>query len=432
MDEKKERSVYRVRERIATLEAMLEHLEENPSDMNHLYKPPLMNLLRQDRKTVECVESGEPFLASEFTYPTELLAAMDIHWYFHFERTFSSVGVPDAHILEDLQGCEKLPIPPDVCTAVRLGFYYLHIGVYPRPSAYLAMGHPCDAVVSMHVAYTQHPEWRDVPMFAADAPYHGDERSLDYFADELKRMLDFVTKHTGKTLDMSLLREVIEKTNEGYLLWQEYYDLRRAIPIPHNHRLAMACTGMLLCEGGGRPEHIKWFQDLVADAEMRISEKRPEMPNQKIRMLWFDFVPVFIDHLAPWMEEEFGAIIAMDMISHCPFKLIDTSTEESLFRGLAERSLHHPTMISINQGPAVNVIFELTRLVKDFKPECVIFPGHMGHKDQAASVGIMTETCRKLGIPSLHIGIDNLDERYTTLDEIKDKISRFFYTMRLA
>jgi len=56
----------------------------------------------------------------------------------------------------------------------------------------------------------------------------------------------------------------------------------------------------------------------------------------------------------------------------------------------------------------------------------------MGHKDGAATAGIMRETCRGLGVPFLHIGLDLFDRRYTSVDEVKDKVSEFFRGMGLG
>jgi len=434
MDRKTEKSLSRVRDRIAAMEFMLEHFEQNPTDMTHLYKPVLKNIIRQESKTIECIETDEPFLASEFTTPVEIMTAMDIHWYFHLERVFTTGGIADPYIIEDLDAVEALPLPSDICPVAKLTFYYLHIGVLPRPTAYISMVHPCDPISSMHSAYMHHPEWRDVPMFVPDPPYNLDDRSLQYYADELKRTVEFITRHTGKTLDLSRLKEAVEETNKGYLLWHEYNYLRRSIPTPHGSGLPRACVSMLLTEGAGNPEHgqLLWFKDVVDDAETRVRESRPEVPNQKIRVLWFDFLPVYVDELIPWLEEEWGAVIVMEMISYCPFKLIDTSTEETIFFGLAERALQHPVMVRQSHSTVDTTLDDLTRIVKDFKMDCVIFPGHMGHKDQNAYASLLKESCQELGVPFLNIGMNNFDVRYTSVDEIKDRISQFFTSMGLA
>jgi hypothetical protein len=79
-----------------------------------------------------------------------------------------------------------------------------------------------------------------------------------------------------------------------------------------------------------------------------------------------------------------------------------------------------------------NVVADITRIVKDYPMDCVIFPGHMGHKDMAASASVMRDVCRDLGVPLIHIGLDVADRRYSTVDEIKDKLLRFFTTMGLV
>ena len=56
----------------------------------------------------------------------------------------------------------------------------------------------------------------------------------------------------------------------------------------------------------------------------------------------------------------------------------------------------------------------------------------MGHKDGSASTGIMREICNELKVPYLHIGLDLFDRRYTTPEECKDKLSKFFGAMGLG
>lgn len=432
MDDAKTQSVSRTLERIAMVEMIVAQLRENPLPLSHLYIPILENMLRHDRRTVECVETGEPFLACEFTTPAEIMTAMGLHWYFHLERVMSAGALYDAHVPEDLQAVAALGVPSDICTAGRMTFYYLHAGILPKPTAYIPMVHPCDAMTAMHTAYSRHPVWRDVPMFVPDAPYHADAMSLDYYTDELRRSVDFITTHTGKTLDIARLRAVVEESNQAFALWQEYNSIRRAVPAPHGSTIPGGCVNMALSEGAGRPENTAWFASVVADAEQRVAEGTPEVPNQKIRLLWFDFPPMYHAELSAWMEQEWGAIIAMDMASNCPYEMVDTASEESIFRGLAARSLQHPVMIRQAHGTADSLVREMTRIVKDYRMDCVIYPAHMGHKDQSASIGLMREVCRGLHVPFLHIGLDNFDPSYTSLGEIKDKISQFFVATGLG
>jgi hypothetical protein len=87
-------------------------------------------------------------------------------------------------------------------------------------------------------------------------------------------------------------------------------------------------------------------------------------------------------------------------------------------------------MIRQARGLAANSLEDIARIVEDFRINCFFYPGHMGHKDAAASLGIMRKLCQKLGIPFLAIGMDAWDPRYTTIDTMKDKLLQFFDTMQ--
>jgi len=433
MDAKKERSISRMQEEIMLFEPVLQSLRENPDEMAHLQIFIIEDLLNNNRKIIECVEQGKPFLASQYTNPVEILTAMDIPWYFHVQQQFAAGGTGGSvHTLEDLEEIDKMGIPTDCCTLLRLLLYYQAAGLLPIPTAYLALTEPCDGVTGLQSIFMNHPDWREVPAFIPDPPYHSDTRSFDYYAGEIRRMIDFITEHTGRTLDMDRLKEVVDETNRGYELWFEYSDLRRSVPTPHSYTMPLSCFYLLNTAGAGNPAKTQWYKDMVANAEARIRENRPEVPNQKIRLLWYDIQPMFFSELVPWLEQEWGAVIAIDMVSYCPYELIDTSTDDSMFRDLAKRALIHGPMIHQAHGLVDNVIHDITRIVTDYKIDCVILPGHMGHKDMAASASIVRETCRDLGVAFLYIGMDICDKRYTSVDEIKDRIAQFFTTMGLG
>ena len=432
MDAKKERSLSRIREEMALFEPVAQLLEAQPGEMGHLQLPIIKNILEQHSKTIGCVENDLPFLASQFTNPVEILTAMDVHWYFHVQQLFSASGQGGApHLAEDLDGADQMHVPKDCCTLIRLALYLQIAGLLPLPTAYLALTEPCDTIAGWHAAFMHHPDWRDIPCFAPDPPYRNDDRAIEYYASQMRDMVEFITKHTGKTLDMKRLKEVVEETNHGYQLWMEYNEIRRAIPTPHSYVLPMSMFFQINTLNAGDPGKTPWYQDMVADAERRVRENKPEVPEQKIRVFWYDIQPFYFGEIVSWLEQEWKAVIAMDMVSYCPYDLVDTSSEDSIFRGLAKRAFQDGPMVHQGRGLADNVVNDITHIVKDYSIDCVIFPGHMGHKDMAASASLMREVCRDLNVPFLYIGLDVADPRYTTVEEIKDRISQFFTTIGL-
>jgi hypothetical protein len=103
-----------------------------------------------------------------------------------------------------------------------------------------------------------------------------------------------------------------------------------------------------------------------------------------------------------------------------------------MWRGLAKRGVFDTPMVRQAIGPADGFVNDLVRIVRDYRIDVVVWPGHMGHKESLAAVGIMRETCRELGVPFLDLRVDIFDKRYTTPDEIKEKFSRFFSGLALG
>jgi benzoyl-CoA reductase/2-hydroxyglutaryl-CoA dehydratase subunit BcrC/BadD/HgdB len=427
----KVKGLERTIEDIARFEMILKFLQDNPNETSHLTLPLVQNQLDMRKKTIEYAEQGKPFIATWFTNAPEICTAMDVHWYCQVADAFTA-AIESPHTMGDLEGIDHLTVPADACTLLRLALHYVNARVLPIPSAIVALLEPCDGVTSLHEAIRSHPDWRDIPMFAPDPPYFDDEQSIEYFANELRQMVSFIEKHTGHRLEMDRLREVVEESNKQYELWLEYSELRRSVPCPHGVTLAMSAFAVAQNNMSGLPWATNWFRDLVADAEKRVREKRPEEPNEKIRLLWYDIHPVWFDELTPWLQQEWGASVIQSMLTYCPYTLIDTSSEQSIWNGLAKRNLLDTPMIRQARGTVEGFIQDINRIVKDFKIDCVIWPGHMGHKDSAASIPIMREACRDIGVPFLHIGVDQFDRRYTPVDEVKNKIAQFFGVMGLG
>jgi hypothetical protein len=407
-----------------------------PGEEGRLQEKLLTILLDSKEKVVDCVENEKPFIAGYFCNAPELFHAMDLPWYMLMETPFLAASAP--YLLSDIEGAESMGIGTDLCTAIRLPIYYIENGLMPVPTAVLGLLYPCDGAPMLHQVIEHNSAWKDVPIYCCDPPYTSDERAVEYFADELRRMADFLQTHTGKTLDMEKLVRVCEESNQSYALWQEYNELRRSVPCPHGWALGgPQAFAISQCFVAGDPRCTSWFQQLLRCGELRIREGKgaseKEGWKERIRLFWFDIMPYgWIFELMPWLEDEWGAVIVMDMFANFPYTMIDTSSEKTIFHDLAKRNLLDAPMIRQARGTAQNFSSDIRRIVKDYRIDCVIWPGHMGHKDGAATVGIMRETCRELAVPFLHIGLDLFDRRYTSPPEVRDKVSQYFSGMGLG
>ena len=413
-----------------TMQLAVQGLEQGQSPERQLTVTLVKTMLESYNRIIECAEEGRPFIASSYANAPELFVALDLPWY-----TLSQIPyLPTAelHILEEIDEAERAGLGTDMCTLIRLGINNVEAGRVPLPTAFVGLLSLCDGNNMLHQAIAHNEYWRDVPVFCTDAPYLESDRSVDFHAGELRQMVAFLEEHTGRKMDIDRLREVVEESNKHYELWAEYNELRRAVPCPHSAAKGAQAWSVAQNYMVGDRRGTEWFRQLVDITEQRVSQGKGSVPNERIRLFWFDVRAVWFPELTEWLKSEWGVCIVMDMTGYAPYTLIDTSSEESIFKGLAKRNLYDVPMVRHVRGTTDNLINDLVRVVKDYKIDCVVWPAHMGHKDGAASVGIMRDVCRDLGVPFLTLGLDLFDWRYTAIDEVKNRFSQFFTAMGLG
>jgi len=412
---------------------ILDAIEGSDDEEDILQENVLRVMINAKNRIIDCALNNKPFIAAYFCNAPELFSAMDIPWYMLMETAFLNSSAP--HILGEIDKSVEMGLGTDLCTAIRLSIYYVEAELNPPPTCIVNLLFPCDGAPMMSQVFKKHKAWAHIPNFGADPPYHSDERSIEYFSGELRRMVSFIGEHTGHKLDIDRLREVCDESNKAYALWSDYNELRRAVPSPHGWSIGGSqFFAMTQCFQAGDRLGTEWCRQLYTLTEKKVKEKQGvEGVTEKIRLFWFDIMPVsWCFELFPWLEQEFGAVVVMNMFGNFPYKLIDTSTEETMFHDLAERNLCHEPMIRQARGTAENFVNDIHRIVKDYKIDVVIWPGHMGHKDGSATTHLMGAVCRERGVPFLHLGLDLFDERYTSVEEVKDKMAQFFYAMGLA
>ncbi len=399
-------------------------------EMKHAARVSAFVARARDR-VVRAWEEGRPFIANNYCTAPELGEAMDLPWFMLFDAPFTLMGRQTLPEVTDES--VAMGLGTDLCTAIRTNIYYVEHNLVPVPTAAIGFVFPCDGMPMLHqVMGHSSSSWKDVPLICPDpAPYFhdGSERSIDYFANELRKTVAFLEKHTGNKFDLDKLKTIIEESNKHYDLWQEYNDLRRAVPAPHGFSTGgQTCYSLAQIYAVGDPEATIWFQDLVDLTEEKVAAGKGVIKDKdEIRLFWFDLNPTtFANDFMPWLEEEYGAVVVMDMLGNHDYTSIDTSSEEEIWRGLAKRGLFDTPMVRQAIGTADGFVNDLVRIVEDYKIDVVIWPGHMGHKEMLGTYGIMREACRELGVHFLDIRMDIWDHRYTPVDQIKDRFTRFF------
>ena len=389
-------------------------------------------------KTITHLEENR-FLALAYYYAfPEVFTAMDIHWF------STAVSILDGwlvvfndSLMEDLLAeVDQCPLPNYVCTLHKMFNVRLFSGRVPIPSINTRVFFPCDGGRATMDSFMLDKDWKNVPTFDLDAPYKNNDVAKQYYAGELRRFIEFLERHSGRKYDESKLRAVVEETNKQYELLMEINELNRSTPAPFGSFSGFFPWHMVQNNpiSNGSPETTRFLETWYDYGKTRLERDRAELEEaERIRLLWIDGPPFWGMELNTLLKEEFGAKIVMDMNAYISASaLIDTSTEQSMFEGLASRNTYNPIMVNVVQNTIVELLERIERIVEAYKIDCVIGPGHMGHKDCSASLGMITDTCRRIGVPILNYKFDLFDPRYTTIDEMKVIFSTFFDAMGLG
>jgi benzoyl-CoA reductase/2-hydroxyglutaryl-CoA dehydratase subunit BcrC/BadD/HgdB len=319
---------------------------------------------------------------------------------------------------------ENAGFPADMCSFIKHSLGQVLGDELPKPRLILTTNSPCDSAMAGYVPIEKR---LGVPVFRLDHPFDTNERSLDYYARGLWKMIDFMEAETGRTMDFDRLKEICEERNRASEYLLEFRELLRNRPAPLGGLLlTISILGHQVFPG--MKATTKFCKHLRDEAKRRVENGIGAVRDERIRIILWN-PPFLIDGgLFHWMEESFRAVVVMDMLAYRSYSLIDTSSPESMIRGLAYDMMQGP-MARHTRGPAKNYYDDLIRLFREYEADMVLIASHQGCKNALAVAGILRDLFRKQDIPLLDIQYDLVDPRITSPEEIRNQVSHFMETI---
>jgi benzoyl-CoA reductase/2-hydroxyglutaryl-CoA dehydratase subunit BcrC/BadD/HgdB len=156
-----------------------------------------------------------------------------------------------------------------------------------------------------------------VPYFGydiADVPYGWDiendegmkKHFVDHYYEQLKRLVAFLEKVTGKKLDKYRLSEALQNWMKVQRLFYDALQLRKHHPNPLPAQdSATVCFPNLHMKCW--PETVDFYQRLYDELKYRVEHNISSLPEEKYRLMWYLIMPWYYIGLYNWLEQEFGA-----------------------------------------------------------------------------------------------------------------------------
>ncbi len=288
---------------------------------NALYHPEKVILIEE-------IMAPEIFLAMGFTpfaveVPSLLLPVIDPH------------GLSDY-----IDKAENYGIPSDICSLLKGSIGMMFEDEIANGQALVTSNSPCDNHISTYILMETKT---DIPFYRLDIPYNfTTERAADYFVEELKEMVKWLESNTTCRMDWEKLRDICEVRNQWIKLQLEFWDTLRIKPAPVAGEAVWLPYWLASLIQPSSKRNIKMFENLLNISRQNLEQNVAAVPNEKFRVLMWN-MPIFhFFDVFGWAEKTWGVSLVAEGLSFNRIPLIDTKTNESMLRGIANLTLYAP------------------------------------------------------------------------------------------
>jgi benzoyl-CoA reductase/2-hydroxyglutaryl-CoA dehydratase subunit BcrC/BadD/HgdB len=254
------------------------------------------------------------------------------------------------------------------------------------------------------------------------------ERAEEFFAGELLRMIEWLTANTPGEMDWDRLKEVLDGRNRQEEAKLELWEMMRLKPAPLAAEVIFLSQLIAPVFLSGSPAAVELYQSLCECGMENIRKGIPANPNERYRaVVWHPFMAVHF-HIYRYLELKWGVTVIQDSMSYSNTIFVDTSSVDSMMRGLARMMLNTP-MVNLSRGTAVNYFQTFEQIVDQYGIDVVLVGDHIGCKSVAAMTGLLREECRRRDIPVAFIPYDLIDPRVASMADVMTRFDQFMETV---
>jgi benzoyl-CoA reductase/2-hydroxyglutaryl-CoA dehydratase subunit BcrC/BadD/HgdB len=380
---------------------------------------------------IEMADNGAPVVGTHFAYPLDLYCSYNV-----VPIVFEVVNYTLAALLpEGIEGfydiSDSWGHPYHTCSSQKgiLGMTIddlFDFDVLATPTA------PCDNSIGTYPVikkFNEKQAGKTVPLLMSDMPVYRDDRSYEYFGQELFKFWNDLGKTIGQKTDENRLIEAINLNNQCLSYIDEINELKKLKPCPIESLLNPCMTGVMAYLGG-QQERVDFCKEVLEIAKKRAKNgERAHPGEEKFRTVWPNMSVFFDLAICEWFDRELNMSILFDIFTYLFFDPIDTSQSlEKIFEGLARQSMEFPMVRqSYNVDSLMDDFIYLTR---EYDADCAIFTSHLGCKQFHSLVQLLREALRdEVGIPMLTVELDVGDARFTSIQTIKKEVENFVNTL---
>ncbi len=324
---------------------------------------------------------------------------------------------------------EQLGYSRDLCGYLRNITGYINgmmndkespFGGLPEPDILLTPGGGCVPV--MKIFHAIEKKFPQAKVFSADLPQVAveeiKEHHVAYAISEMKRLIGFLTNVTGHTMDYEKLKHTVILSDRACAIWDEIMTFRRHKPVPFSAAEMGIMFVMVTLQG------TRTAVDFLTRVRDEIKDKADHgigvIENEKIRLFW-DNIPLWYNMgLFNYFEKSGGVVVAETYSAAWSLRM-DVNDP---IRALAMKSLmSYPLVSCVSVRKRKEMVL---KACKEYAIDGVVF--HRNKSCVPITLGqmdIKRELESQLGIPSVIIDADHMDERNFSVAQFQTRVDAF-------
>ncbi|MCK9363494.1 MAG: 2-hydroxyacyl-CoA dehydratase [Syntrophales bacterium] len=360
--------------------------------------------------------------------PVEPLIAMDIIPVYP-ENHGAMIGASKMGV--DLcRKAEEMGYSSDLCSYARsdIGCAPVNggpIGGLPKPDMLVCCNNICGTVLKW---YEVQARYFNIPLFILDTPFTHVGFSAEakkYVKRQILEYIEFLENATAKKFNYDRMREVGKLSLEGQRLWQAVLDTAVNRPSPLSAFDAFFHLALIVTLRGTR-QTVDYYKILLEEMQERVAQQIGAVADEQYRLLW-DNLPIW--YRMKWLSEKFasaGACLVADTYTTAWCGSMKYIKEDDFIDTMAEGYSRIYLNIGVDQM-AEQVIamaekYNVDGIVMHSNRSCK--PYSFGQYDIQRIVG------EKMGIPTLMIEADMVDERNFSESQVETRIEAFIEVLQ--
>jgi benzoyl-CoA reductase/2-hydroxyglutaryl-CoA dehydratase subunit BcrC/BadD/HgdB len=314
----------------------------------------------------------------------------------------------------------QLGLAPEICSPHRGVAGSFALKSLPRPDVLLWSNLVCDNTAKSGELLA---ELNNCPSFYLDHPFQDTPGEKEYMLSEIQDLIRFLEEHSGHTMDMAKLSEIVRRMDKQLELTREINQLRRhrPSPFPTQGFLKLLTADYLFA---GQPEAIEYLEALKSEMTGMIAHGRGAVEPERFRLMTIFLPPLFLISFLDRFLAQRGAVSVVE-----PFftrwgegKLDPSRPLESV----VQKSFLIPENCSMYGPLRKEVLVDLTDSVAEYRVDGAIYWAFIGCRHTCATIKLFRDRLNEAGIPVLTMDCDIVDPTVNPQEEIEEKLERFF------